>query len=148
MVRDLSSNNSWLMSAIYTSPRYAERCLLWDNLSKVAELHTLPWIIAGDFNEVLMGEDKFGGRLVKIFRAINFQDCLNNCGMIDPGFFGPHFTWTNQQPLSTLIQERIDMVFVNTGWNVLYSEARVKHLERSHSDHSLIMLSLHNDHGV
>ena len=49
---------------------------------------------------------------------------------------------------SDLIQERIDRVFVNTGWNVLYSEARVKHLERSHSDHSLIMLSLHNDHGV
>jgi len=119
LVRGLFSNNSWLMSAIYASPRFAERCLLWDNLSKVAELHTLPWIIAGDFNEVLMGEDKFGGKPVNISRAINFQDCLNNCGMINLGFSGPRFTWTNQQPLFTLIEERIDRVFVNTGWNVL-----------------------------
>ena len=76
LVRDLSSNNSWLMSAIYASPRFVERCLLWDNLSKVAKLHTLPWIIAGDFNEVLMGEDKFGGRPVNISRAINYSRLL------------------------------------------------------------------------
>ncbi|XP_075655267.1 uncharacterized protein LOC142625512 [Castanea sativa] len=87
LVKDLSSNASWLLSAIYASPRYAERRLLWDNLSKVAELHALPWITAGDFNKVLLGEAKFGGRPVCISRALKFQDCLNNCGMIDLGFF-------------------------------------------------------------
>lgn len=96
LVRDLSSNNSWLMSAIYARPRYTKRCLLWDNLSKVAKLHTFPWIIAGDFNEVLMDGDKFGGRPVNISKTINFQDCLNNCGMIDLGFSGLRFTWTNR----------------------------------------------------
>ena len=96
------------MSAIYASPRLAERRLLWDNLIKVAELHALPWIMAGDFNEVLIGEDKFGGHL------INFQECLNACGMIDLGFFGPQFTWTNRQPFTQLVQERIDRVLINT----------------------------------
>ena len=62
IVKDLSSNASWLMSDIYARPKYAERRLLWDNLSKVAKLHALPWIIAGDFNEVLLGEDKFIGQ--------------------------------------------------------------------------------------
>ena len=42
MVRDISSNSSWLMSAIYASPRFMERLLLWENFSKVAELHNLP----------------------------------------------------------------------------------------------------------
>ena len=42
LVKDLSSNNSWLLSAIYASPRHIERHLLWDNLSMVAELHSLP----------------------------------------------------------------------------------------------------------
>ena len=41
MVRDISSNSSWLMSAIYASPRFVERLLLWENFSKVAELHNL-----------------------------------------------------------------------------------------------------------
>lgn len=147
LVRDLSSNSSWLMSAIYASPRYAERRLLWENLSQVAELHTLPWIIAGDFNEVLTGEDKFGGLPINISRAIKFQECLNSCRLFDLGFSGPRFTWSNRQPLSHLIQERIDRVFVNTDWNEFYPEANVRHLERSHSDHCPIVLSLHHNQG-
>ena len=103
IVKNISSNISWLISAIYTSPRLVERRLLWDNLIKVAELHALPWIMAGDFNEVLIGEDKFGGRLINISRAINFQECLNACGMIDLGFSGPQFTWTNRQPFTQLV---------------------------------------------
>ncbi|XP_075654647.1 uncharacterized protein LOC142624782 [Castanea sativa] len=119
LVKDLSSKASWLLTAVYASPRYAERRLLWDNLSMVTELHALPWIIAGDFNEVLTSEDKFGGRPICLSRVLTFQDCLNNCGMIDLGFSGPRFTWTNRQPLSDLIQERINRVFVNTDWNTL-----------------------------
>ncbi|XP_075663243.1 uncharacterized protein LOC142632789 [Castanea sativa] len=114
----------------------------------VAELHSLPWIIAGDFNEVLTREDKYGGRPINISRAIKFQDCLNNCRMFDMGFSGPRFTWSNRQPLTHLIQERIDRVFANTDWNVLYPEASVRHLERSHSDHCPIVLSLHHDQGT
>ncbi|XP_030958322.1 uncharacterized protein LOC115980181 [Quercus lobata] len=147
IVKDLSSNSSWLLSTVYASPRYAERRLLWDNLSRVAELHTLPWIIAGDFNKILLGEDKLGGRPINISKAVNFQECLNICGMIDLGFSGPRYTWTDRQPLPHLVQERIDRVFGNVAWNVLYLEACVKYLERSHSDHSPVLLSLRTDYG-
>ena len=37
---------------------------LWNNLKTVAHLHNLPWLMLGDFNEVLCGEDKFGGNHV------------------------------------------------------------------------------------
>lgn len=56
-----TSRPSWLLLAVYGSPRFAERRLLWDNLKSVASLHSLPWVIVGDFNEVLIGVDKFGG---------------------------------------------------------------------------------------
>lgn len=100
-----------------------------------------------DFNEVLTGEDKFRDRPINISKAIKFQECLNNCRVFDMGFSGSHFTWSNQQPLTHLIQERIDRVFANTDWNVLYPEASVLHLECSHSDHCPIVLSLHHDQG-
>lgn len=32
----------------------------------VASLHSIPWVIADDFNEVLMGDDKFDGNSVNI----------------------------------------------------------------------------------
>ena len=49
------------MSAVYASPRTEERNILWSNLTKVADLHNKPRIMAGDFNEPLIEEDKFGG---------------------------------------------------------------------------------------
>ena len=42
------------------------------NLSIVAGLHSLPWVIVGDFNEMLDGEDKFRGRRVNLSRAMKF----------------------------------------------------------------------------
>ena len=68
--------------------------MLWENLSKVANLHSKPWIIAGDFNKPLAGDDKFGGRLVSINKALMFKDCLDKCDVVDMGFNGPRYTWT------------------------------------------------------
>ena len=144
IVKDLYANSSWLLSAIYASPRYVERQLLWDNLSMVTGLHSFPWVIVGDFNEMLSGDDKFGGNPVSISRAFKFQECLNNCGMIGLGFSRPKFIWSNHRPLSQLIQGRIDRAFANADWNVLYPETCVKHLERAYSDHCPIILSLRN----
>ena len=52
---------SWLLFVVYTSPCFAKRRFLWENLSSVVGLLSLPWVVASDFNEVLVGEDKFGG---------------------------------------------------------------------------------------
>ena len=142
VVTPIYSNNPWLLSAIYASPRYAERRLLWENLESVSDLHSLSWVIASDFNEVLMGEDKFGGRPVNIHKALQFQEYLNSCRMIDIGYSGSRYTWSNNRPMTGLIHERIDRVFVNATWNGLYPEACVRHLERSHLDHCLVLLSI------
>ena len=86
------SNQSWFISAIYASPRLVERHIMWSNLSEVANLHDLPWLLLGDFNEILCREDKYGGRQVHINRALEFKDCIDNCNMIDLGFTGPKYT--------------------------------------------------------
>ena len=41
------SNFTWLFTAVYASPRSTERHILWNNLIKVADLHNMPWVIAG-----------------------------------------------------------------------------------------------------
>ena len=69
-VKVLATNLSWIFSIVYASPRSVERCILWENLIKVADLHNKPRVIAGDFNEPLLGEDKFGGRPVNISRSL------------------------------------------------------------------------------
>ena len=61
IIRVRSHSLSWIISAIYTSPRFVERCMLWDNLKLIANLHDLPWALIGDFNEVISEEEKAGG---------------------------------------------------------------------------------------
>ena len=139
-VKVRSSDLAWIFSAIYASPRSEERCVLWENLSKAAELHNKPWIMAGDFNEPLIGEDKFGGRGVSIGRSLLFKDCLDKCSMVDMGFSGPRYTWSNKRDLNNLILERIDRFFGNPNWCLLYPNAKVTHLTRCHSDHCPVLL--------
>ena len=141
-VKVRNSNSSWLLTAVYASPRTAERLILWNNLISTAELHNLPWVLAGDFNEPLSEDDKFGGRAMIVSRSLLFKECLDKCNMIDIGFSSPRFTWTNRRKFQALIQERIDGVFVNPSWCLLYSEARVVHLTRCHSDHCPILLEM------
>ncbi|XP_075640271.1 uncharacterized protein LOC142612023 [Castanea sativa] len=71
------SNVIWLFSAVYASPRSAERHILWNNLMKVADFHNMPWVIAGDLNEPLANDDKFGGRVERLDRFfLNPYWCL------------------------------------------------------------------------
>ena len=66
----------------------------------------------------------------------------NKCSIIDIGFSRPRFTWTNRKDLHGLIQERIDRFFVNPSWCLLYSEAKVVHLTRCHSNHCPVLLEM------
>ena len=70
---------------------------------KVADLQNMSWVIVGDFNEPLLGEDKFGGRAVSVSRSLLFKDYLNKCNMIDIGFSGARSTRTNRREVQALI---------------------------------------------
>ena len=115
-------------------------CILWNNLSKVAKLHNKPLIMAGDFNEPLVQNDKFGGRGVRVNWSLAFKDCLDLCNMVDMGFFGPRYTLTNKRDVNNLILERIDRFFMNPDWCVLDPDAKVTHLSRCHSDHYPVLM--------
>ena len=137
-----ASNLSWLFSAIYASPRMAKRQILWSNIEEVGQLHSMPWLMIGDFNEVLCGEGKFGGNQININRAMEFKACLDSCSVVDLGFAGPKYTWMNKRQLTNLLLERIDQCFTNPLWRVLYPEAAVTHLPRTYSDHHPVLIEL------
>ncbi|GLT52016.1 hypothetical protein SLA2020_253800, partial [Shorea laevis] len=143
MVRSRNFTVSCLLSAIYANPDFNNRKLLWDNLcaiSTVASANNLPWLMIGDFNEKLTSNDKRGENPISQHKSRAFKTCLDYCNMIDLGFVGPKFTWSNKRPISQLIQARLDRAFANPSWNLLYPNAMVKHLPKTHSDHCPILL--------
>ena len=56
--------------------------------------------------------------------------------------------WSNQRPLTHLIQKRINRVFFNAEWNGLFPEASVQHLEKAHSNDCPVLLCLNKSQDV
>ena len=40
---------------------------------------------------------------MSVNRSLLFKECLDKCNMIDIGFLGPRFTWTNKREDQALI---------------------------------------------
>ena len=83
---------NWLISAIYSSPRFEERCILYNNLRMIANMHDLAWALVGDFNEVVSDDKKFGGNPICQRRVRAIKECMDHCNMMDLGFLGPKYT--------------------------------------------------------
>lgn len=71
---------------------------------------------------------------------------MNFCNMIDLGFSGPIFTWTNRGDVSDLIQQCLDRFWANQAWNLLFTEASVTHLPRISSNHCPLPFNLSNSY--
>ena len=115
---------------------------MWANLSQVALLHNLPWLLLGDFNEILCRNDKLGGRRINLNRALEFKSYLDDCNFLDLGFSGPKFTWSNRWQIFDLILECIDRSLANPAWRTPYLEASVTHLPKVFSNHCPVLLDL------
>ena len=127
---------------MYASPKYENRCLLWANLKKVSKHHDLPWILMGDFNEMVDENEKLRGNPISIQRVREYRECMDCCNMLDLSFSSPKFTWPNHKGIGDLIQERLDRCWVNPSWKALYPKASVSHLAHLNSDHCPLLLKL------
>ena len=116
--------------------------MLWDNLKILTSLHNLPWSLMGDFNKVLFEDEKLGGNTISQRRVRAIQECMNVCHILDLGFSGPKFTWSNKRGIDDLIQCRLDGCWANLGWKAQFAKANVTHLARANFDHCLLLLNL------
>ncbi|KAG5541735.1 hypothetical protein RHGRI_021533 [Rhododendron griersonianum] len=135
------NSTPFILSALYASPHFDIRQELWDNLTTLADNHSEPWLMMGDFNEVIFSHEKCGGRPLNWNRVSKFKDCIDRCGMLDLGFSGSRFTWTNLRQAGGIIRERLDRCLANASWNLIFPEAAVQHLARVHSDHCPVVLN-------
>ncbi|XP_060178137.1 uncharacterized protein LOC132608081 [Lycium barbarum] len=110
---------------VYAKCNEGERQELWNNLYQLAGSMNLPWIIGGDFNVILLEEEKLGGLPVT----------LNECYKESP------FTWRNGRAAEDCIFKRLDRVVANSPFQELFPQIEVEHLIKSGSDHAPMILS-------
>ena len=113
------SKPHWLLSAVYASPNLDIRLKFWDQLVNFASTHNAPWVITGDFNDILSRHEKFSFTPANTRRINAFQNCLDACNLLDLGFNAPRFMWTNKRDRG-LVMERLDCFFCNPSWQNLF----------------------------
>ncbi|KAL6565247.1 hypothetical protein OROGR_002198 [Orobanche gracilis] len=84
----VNSNNglfSAFITFIYGLNERDDRRSLWSNLRSIAGMVHEPWLILGDFNNVLNSEDRIGGTPVSESECIEFRDVLNETELQELG---------------------------------------------------------------
>lgn len=102
----------------------------------------LPWLVIGDFNEIMGLSEKEGGSIRPRKQMEDFVSTIDHCGLCDLGFIGSKFTWLYQTTSRVQIRERLDRALATLEWMSLYPTAKLHHLSSSISDHSPLSLHL------
>lgn len=95
----------------------------------------MSWLVLGDFNEIVALEEKFGRDDRSLSQMEVFRDTLTDWSLLDLGFVGPLFTWSNRRLDDALVRVRLDRGVANPEWNLLFPNAIVRHLVVASSDH-------------
>ncbi|KAK3010773.1 hypothetical protein RJ639_011993 [Escallonia herrerae] len=130
----------WLFSAVYATPNRTAKSDLWNYLEEMTNNMQLPWLVAGDFNDIANSTEKWGGIPTSRNRCSTFVNRINSCQLLDLGFQGPLFTWFRNRNGHCYLKERLDRGLCNRQWRLNFPEAFIKHLPRTHSDHCPILI--------
>ncbi|CAL8166301.1 unnamed protein product [Prunus armeniaca] len=88
----------------------------------------LPWLVHGDFNDIMCAKEKCGGNLDN--SGQRFIEWIDRNHLVDLGFSGANFTWCNKRNSEGVIWKRLDRGLCNIEWRLLFPEAHLSHLPR------------------
>ena len=100
-----------------------------------------PWLCIGDFNMILSLSEKFCGRLFACSSYDPFLSFLDSFGLVDLGFSGNPFTWSNKHQDHHHIKEHLDLGIANSQWIHLFPHFAMHHLPVQTLDHNHILLN-------
>ncbi|KAA3489871.1 reverse transcriptase [Gossypium australe] len=141
VVEENDGAETWRFTGFYGEPVEQNRKVSWELLRALHNGNNLPWLVAGDFNEILFSFEKQGGRIREERQMDAFRKILDDCELADLGFSGQWCTWERGRLVSNNIRERLDRGVANTSWWELFPNFEVCHLQHSFSDHCPLVVN-------
>lgn len=127
---------SWRLTGFYGHPKTSLNYLSRQAIRDLCDDDSLPWVIVGDFNEILHADEKQDGRRRKeLIQMWEFREVVGYVVLIDLGFIGTKFTWSNRH-----IKIRLDRAIATNSWSDNFPQSRVHVLPPSISDHFPLLL--------
>ena len=106
---------------VYGFSHTGARAMLWNHIAQ-ADLPDITWIVAGDFNNIEQAQDKQGGSnkiRISTRELEAWNRLLVRLGTRDAFHLGSFikqsdkaFTWSNAHKDNTMIQSRIDRIYI------------------------------------
>lgn len=135
----LASPHALVITNVYAPTDHAQKSAFLHELSTCAPTNATPWIILGDFNLLRHPAEKntAGFRQAE---ADMFNDFINSNALIELPLLDRSFTWSSKRDRPTL--EKIDRVFINNDWDLLFPNTSIASLTRFVSDHVPLIISI------
>ncbi|XP_019174291.1 PREDICTED: uncharacterized protein LOC109169860 [Ipomoea nil] len=135
-------NKLWRMTCIYGIPERGRREETWDLLGTLKTRSLLPWVVIGDFNNLLYQHEKKGGNPYPNSLLRGFGDALDDCGLMQMPMRGHQYTWQKGKGTPNWIEERLDKALITNDWGLLNENAMLENIRTRASDHSILFLSI------
>jgi len=135
-----NTSMAWRFTGFYGESRKELRHRNWECLQFLKNQSSLPWLCAGDFNEVLAASEQFGGLIRPERQMDGFRTAVSDCGFVDLGFIGLPYTWDNRQQGDRNVKVRLDRGLANASFLDLFREVKVWHIQTTESDHCCLIL--------
>lgn len=131
------NSSPWYLTIVYGSPHFTPRQALWDDLQEVYNEVDGPWAFLGDFNAILIVQERIGPPLVRDQQLeAGFQATVDECDLIDIGFNGDMFTWARGGT-----RKGLDRGLCNLDWRIRFEDSEITHLPEIKSDHTPLLLN-------
>uniref|UniRef100_A0A8I6XHE9 Reverse transcriptase domain-containing protein n=1 Tax=Hordeum vulgare subsp. vulgare TaxID=112509 RepID=A0A8I6XHE9_HORVV len=140
----------WRLTGMYGESEMERKIETWRTIRLLGQQHEAgrPWMCYGDFNEVLVDDEKIGGGRRPQAYMDRFRDSLVHAGLCDIGYTGDKFTWRNHnKEIHSYICERLDRVTANAEWCGKFPGFSVVHERPRHSDHRPLVINTMGDAG-
>jgi hypothetical protein len=125
----------WRATFVYGEPRRELCHFFWDMLKRLRHEWSGSWLSCGDFNEVLVHDEHYGSTDRSDAQMELFRDCLDNCNLVDLGYCGLKFTWTDRQDAQCNIRVRLDRVVANATFSSMFENCSVGNIITTTSYH-------------
>ena len=111
---DKSKESEWHFTRFYGEPDTQKWHESWDLLRTLKGKFQSPWLCAGDFNELVRGDEKLRGNRRSHNQMQLFREAIDACGFVDLGYMGSRFTWSKHYNSGHSIWERLDRALCTT----------------------------------
>ncbi|KAL1199402.1 hypothetical protein V5N11_007692 [Cardamine amara subsp. amara] len=139
------SSKKFIYTAVYASNHAEDRTNLWIellNLQTVHSLSSLPWLVGGDFNQIIHPAEHSNPAVNSFSPAmLELRDCLLQLGLFDLRYQGSVNTWINNRPAEP-IAKKLDRVLVNQSLISCYQNSFATFLPPDFSDHCPSLVNL------